>query len=197
LTATAEIQLRRVAAKVLEKREWFALEELTGKGIRPGARWMAKPSKGRPLKVAIRTSRDRTLGFSRIGNGAWRTLETVDLVLAIVPTGVSTNSFELLCFDSNGLQKHYGDALNALAAAGRSPDLDVPVFIPLDERSKKNVGHEIANLKMAARWAVPFSVKDQEAGGDSESFFDRVKREFATMNNVDVNKVSVEFRILA
>jgi hypothetical protein len=55
-------------------------------------------------------------------------------------------------------------------------------------------------LKNAALWSARIEakrLKDQNLGGQSESFFDRVKREFAERNQVDVNKVQVKFRILA
>jgi hypothetical protein len=53
-------------------------------------------------------------------------------------------------------------------------------------------------LKKAALWSARIEakrLKDQNLGGQSESFFDRVKREFADKNGVDVGRVSVEFRI--
>jgi len=36
-------------------------------------------------------------------------------------------------------------ALNALQSAKRAPELEMPIFIPLDDQSKKNVGHDVAD----------------------------------------------------
>jgi hypothetical protein len=199
LSGASKIRLRRTAANALAEKG-FEIEERTGKGIRPGARLTAKASKGPALEVAVRTGRERSLGFSRLSNGNWRTLESVELVLGVVPDDESAGDFAVLAFKSTMLKKWYDKALKALEDAGRSPDLDVPIFIPLDEKSKKNVGHNIAGLKKAALWSVRIGVKqleEQNQSEDFETFIDRVKREFAERNEVDVSKVSVEFRILA
>jgi hypothetical protein len=195
---TSKIRLRRAAANALAEKG-FEIEERTGKGIRPGARLTAKASKGPTLEVAVRTGRERSLGFSRLSNGNWRTLQSVQLVLGVVPDDESAGDFVVLAFESKTLKSWYGKALKALKNAGRSPDLDVPIFIPLDEQSKKNVGHSIVGLKKAALWSVCIGAKqleDQHLAEGLETFIDRVKREFAERNEVDVSKVSVEFRIL-
>jgi hypothetical protein len=196
----SKIRLRRAAANALAEKEGFEIEERTGKGIRPGARFTAKAPKGPPIEVAVRTGRERSLSFSRTSNGNFRTLQSVQLVLGVVPDDESASDFEVLAFKATTLDRWYGNALKALEDAGRSPDIDVPIFIPLDEKSKKNVGHNIAGLKNAALWSVRIGVKqleEQSRGEDFETFIDRVKREFAERNEVDVSKVSVEFRILA
>ena len=192
-------RLRQAAKAVLEERG-FKTVERTGKGIRPGARLIAKPAKGRAIEVAVRTSRERSLGFSRLNNGDWRTLEKVQLVVAVVPDRTEQGDYEVLAFESKTLKSWYGKALKQLERASRSPELEVPVFIPLDERSKKNLGHDIVGLKNAARWRVRIEAKqleDQMLREDDETFINRVKREFAERNEVDVTRVSVEFRILA
>lgn len=194
-----KIRLRRAAANALEEKG-FAIKERTGKGIRPGARLSAKPSKGPALEVAVRTGSERSLGFSRLSNGDWRTLQSVQWVLGVAPDDGSAGDFTVFAFKSTRLKIWFDKALKALVDAGRSPDLDVPIFIPLDEKSKKNVGHNIVGLKNAAVWTAPIKMKQLEEQNQSENFetfIDRVKREFAERNQVDVSKVSVEFRILA
>ena len=135
-SGTSKIRLRRAAANVLAQKG-FEIEERTGKGIRPGARLTAKPSKGPPLEVAVRTGRERSLGFSRLSDGNWRTLQSVQLVLGVVPDDESASDFAVFAFESKTLKIWFDRALKALENAGRSPDLDVPIFIPLDEKSKK------------------------------------------------------------
>ena len=57
-----------------------------------------------------------------------------------------------------------------------------PIFIPIDEQSNKNLGHNIVGLKNAARWSV--FVKDQNLENEKlseelKTLIERVKREFA------------------
>src|SRR4051794_21012518 len=196
---TFKRELRQVARTVLEQKG-FQTEERTGKGIRPGARFKAEPAKGPALEVAVRTGRERSLGFSRLNTSSWRTLQSVQLVVAVVPHQDTPGDFEVLAFESKTLKSWYGKALKALESADRAPELAAPVFIPLDEQSKKNLGHNIVGLKKAALWSVRINaqrLENAKLSGDLETFIDRVKREFAERNEVDVSKVSVEFRILA
>jgi hypothetical protein len=98
------------------------------------------------------------------------------------------------------MRKRFNDALKALEKAERVLELDVPIFVALDEKSKKNVGHSVAGLKKDADWSVTVGQKElqnRQRNEDLETFIERVKREFAERNEVDVSKVSVEFRILA
>jgi len=88
-------------------------------------------------------------------------------------------------------------AWKALEKAGRSLSFEIPIFIPLDEVSRKNVGHNIANLKARAVWSVRLSAEEVRArtsAASGETFYERVKREFAERNGVDVSQVEVEFR---
>src|SRR3954454_17711248 len=166
-------QLRLVAKTIFAEKQGVALEELTAKGIQPAARWRAKPANGPAFDVAVRTSNQRTLGFSRLPEHGWRTLEKVKWVLDVVPHRERPGDFEVLAFESKMLKGRFGKALQALENAGRSPDLDVPIFIPLDEKSKKNLGHDIAGLKDAARWCVEISAKqllDQRVREGLEAF---------------------------
>lgn len=194
-----KIKLRRAAAGLLEKRG-LKTKERTGKGIRPGARLTAQSADGAVFEVGVRIGSERSIGITRLMNGNFRTLDKVDWVLAIVPDEQRAADYEVFAFDSKTLKSRYGQALEELKNAGRPPELDVPVFIPFDEQSKKNLGHNIVGLKKAALWSVSMSAKeleDQNLSEPFESFIDRVKREFAERNEVDVTRVSVEFRILA
>ena len=198
LVGVPKIRLRRAAAAALAKKG-FEIHERTGKGIRPGARWTAKPPKGPAVQVSVRICQQKSLSFSRRQDGSFR-FENVAWVLAVVPDEESAGDFSVFAFKSETLKNWYGKALDALEDAGRSPELDVPIFIPLYEKSKKNVGHNIIGLNKAAAWSAriePKQLEDRRLGENSESFLDRVKREFAQRNEVDVSKVRVKFRILA
>jgi len=80
-----------------------------------------------------------------------------------------------------------------------SSRFEMPIFVPLDKESRKNVGHGVSNLKQLALWTVRVGadeLKDKTVNHNVETFIDRVKREFAERNEVEVDKVVVEFRIL-
>ena len=189
--------MRRAAARVLEDKG-FQVKELSGKGIRPGARLSAKRVRGSPFEVAVRTSRERSLGFSRLSDGSWRTLESVRWVVCVIPDEETSSDFAVFAFESEALKPWFDRALKALQDAKRAPELGMPIFIPLDDQPKKNVGHDLVGLKKAAIWSERVNPKElQEVPSESmEIFIDRVKREFAERINVDVSKVVVEFRVL-
>jgi hypothetical protein len=175
-------------------------KERTGKGIRPGARVTAVSADGSALEVAVRIGSERAIGVTRLMNGDFRTLDKVDWVLAIVPDAQRATDFEVFAFDSPTLKLWYGQAVQEMKNAGHSPELDVPIFIPFDQQSKKNVGHNVVGLENAALWRASISAKqleDQSLAERSESFIDRFKREFAERIGVDVTKVAVELRVLA
>src|SRR5260221_541096 len=55
-----------------------------------------------------------------------------------------------------------------------------------------------AKLKKRAVWSVRLSAEEVRArtsAASGETFYERVKREFAERNGVDVSQVEVEFRI--
>ena len=82
--------------------------------------------------------------------------------------------------------------------AGLAPSLEMPVYVPLDQGSRKNVGHKVDGLTRHAIWTHDVEI-DRSKPGDTagnESFIQRVKREFADINQVDIAKVQVEFKII-
>jgi hypothetical protein len=160
---------------------------------------LVKKVGGPSFEVAVRTGRERSIGFSRLSGGDWRTLRSVLWVLSVVPDDNSDTYFSIFAFEAKTLTSWFNKALKALEKAKRAPELDVPIFIPLDEQSKKNVGHNIAGLKKAAIWSAPIGLKqleNQSLNEGAETFIDRVRREFAERNETDVSNVAVEFRIL-
>jgi hypothetical protein len=190
-------QLRGAAALAVAE-HGFEMNQRTGKGIRPHARWMAKPADGPAIEIAVRICPQGSLSSSRRQDGSFR-FENVQRLVAVTPSQESPGDFTAFLFKSETLKEWFGKALKAMEDAGRAPELDVPIFIPLHEHSKKNVGHNIVGLKQAALWSARIEAKqleDQRLSEEPESFIDRVKREFAQRNEVDVGKVQVEFRIL-
>jgi hypothetical protein len=188
-------QRARVRAEFLAR--GFAVESRTGRGVLPGARLRAT-REGETFEVAVKCSLERSLGFSRKPNGRWRTLDSVDWLAAIVPAPGGSEKFQIYCFDTSSLVEAYDHALSGMRKAGRAPSLEMPVYVPLDRASRKNVGHHEAGLKELAKWTVEVEIDRLEpvVVAEGESFVQRVKREFAVINQVDISKVQVEFRIV-
>jgi hypothetical protein len=189
--------LRQLAREAL-KEQGYETEVQSGQGILPGARLVARKD-GEVFDVAVRTSHERVLSFTMQTNSRWRTLCAVDMVLAVVPAAKKSESVEILAFDSEALIGRFDAASKGLERVDRSSSFEMPIFIPIDNESRKNVGHSVSNLKELALWTVKvgataMKIKSSEDGAGT--FIDRVKREFAERNEVDVSKIIVEFRII-
>jgi hypothetical protein len=168
----------------------------SGQGLLPGSRLIAKRD-GQEIDVAVKASLERSVNFTKQSKSRWRTVGAVDLVVVVVPA-LDGQDIEVLVFDARPLIAVFEKAWKALETAGRSLSFEIPIFVPLDEVSRKNVGHDIANLKALAIWSVNLSAEEARARSSVESaetFYDRIKREIAERNGVDVSKVEFEFRI--
>jgi hypothetical protein len=147
--------------------------------------------------VAVRTSLARELGFARRPEGSWVTLPNVDEVVVAVPSAEEVDDAEVLAFDAHTLIEAFDAALAAQKKTGPGLFSTAPVFIALDGESSATSG-----LKGKAKWrlVIPrsaLSARRKENASATEGFVDRVKREFAEMNGVDVSKVVIEFKIIA
>jgi len=186
-------QLRECARHVLQQRN-VRIEVKSGPGIMPGARLLAWESDGADEReIAVRTSLDREVGLTRHPDGRWAD---------------DSGSAEVLSFKPTVLMAVFDTALKHLKK--RSPNLShkAPIFVRLDKpraKGKANVtlgvDHDVTwGLKDKAEWhtIVPLaSVPGSPPAESTEGFIERVKREFAALNGVDVSKVVVEFRITA
>jgi hypothetical protein len=188
--------LRGVVPSVLADHGLKEVRTRSGQGLLPGSRLIAKRD-GQEIDVAVKVSLERSLNFTKQSKSRWRTVSVVDLVVAVVPA-LDGQDIEVLAFDARPLIIVFEEAWKALEKAGRSLSFEIPVFVPLDEVSRKNVGHDVANLKEHARLWGRFSPEEVRARNPAESgetFYERVKREFAERSGVDVSKVEIEFRI--
>jgi hypothetical protein len=189
--------LRQLGRQVLEE-QGYETSLKSGQGLLPGARLIAKKD-GECFVVAVRTSHERVLSFTMQTNSHWRTLDNVDRVLAVVPAAKNSEIVEVLFFDAREVKARFDIASKRLERADRSSSFELPIFVPIGKESRKNVGHSVSNLKEIALWWVNISaaaIKVKTSGDSTGTFIDRVKREFAERNEVDVSKVVVEFRIL-
>lgn len=201
--ATLTSRLRACARAALEQRG-FSVERITGAGIVPGVQLTATKGPDR-FNVAVRTSLNRKVGLVRSSDGTWRTIPSVDEVLVVAPSVDDPAMAEVLGFNPKALIKVFDAAL--AAQLKRMPRLshNAPIFVSLDNR-EHDKGHAkdpvspISGLKTEAQWTLvlpipsPASLEHPQSGADT-GFIERVKREFAQLNGVDVSKVRVNFFI--
>jgi hypothetical protein len=182
---------RTVARSVLMDRG-FDVRVKPGQGYLPGAR-VTTAKAGKETDVAVKTSQGRALGFTKQSNKRWRTLHVVDLVVAVVPAEKDKDEADVFAFEKKALVRIFDRAWKALENAKRPVGFNMPVFIPIDEVSRKNVGHDIGNLKKLALWSVHLTAEQlaERSFGKEESYVDQFRRRFAAENGIDLDEVMV------
>jgi hypothetical protein len=171
------------------------IDEVRGAGIIAGAR--LRVSDGSTTRtVAVRTSLVREVGFARRPDGRWVTIPKVDEVVVAAPSADEPDAVEVLSFDSHTLIEVFDAALAIRKEEDPKLSRTAPIFVTLDGAASDG----IVGLKVKAKWQMTIRRSDVSARRDAnrslaEGFIDRVKREFAEMNGVDVSKVVIEFKI--
>ena len=196
--AATKAQLRACARAALEQRG-FAVEFITGAGIVPGVQ--LKASKGtNQVNIAVRTSLNREVGLVRSSDGTWRTIPSVDEVLVVAPSVDDPASAEVFGFDPVVLMKIFDAALSAQLKLMPKLSQKAPAFVSLDKREHDRHPNAISGLKTKAQWTLLLPIPPASSLEPSQpianiGFIERVKREFAQLNGVDVSKVRVNFFI--
>lgn len=194
------IKAKKFLLRDLARKEFvqqgFSVEEKRGRGLTSGSR-LTITKNGEPAReVAVRASLERLLSFTRHAeSGGWRILTAVDYVAAVVPSVGKRGGYDVLVFEAPRLQAAFDRALAFLRKEKRVPSPEMPIFVPLDKSSRKNVGHSVAGLAREAFLHVQgldIAIDEPEP---EENFFDRVKREFAERNQIDPQKVKVRFEV--
>jgi hypothetical protein len=184
--------LRRCGQRVLASRG-YATQPIRGEGIIPGTR--LKAAKGsRTSTVAVRTSFKRVLGFLRQPDGRWQTISTVDEVLVVTRAHEDEMAADVMCFKSAVLLPLFEKA----AQERRKDHYTHPLFLPLDDTNAAN--GVIAGLQSKAAWQSKVLIGESTTQGITAlithtGFVERVKREFAELAGVDVDRVIVDFRL--
>jgi hypothetical protein len=190
--------LRKAASVTLETECGYRVDvEENRQGVAQGARLIATKGSDR-LRVAVRTSLSRRIRLMRRGDGAWRTISDVDLVVVAVPADRRSTAIEVLGFVPDDIIKAFDIALENL----RTRDAGFPVVVALDDKTRRGATNSAAGLKMKAKWKyiLPLDAPALREPTEAETgaqFIERVKREFAQRNGVDVSTVIVEFHIVA
>jgi hypothetical protein len=189
-------KLREAAQMVLTNRD-YAPVPVSGRGIVPGTRWKATKGPAAGQQIAVRTPVTREVGFVRRDDKpGWRTISNSKIpetVVAVPSLSDPESLIEVLCFNSKTMAAKFDAAVKK--ARDRTLYPNAPVFLALDEIPQSGSGALTGGLKAEAKWREEISVDLVSAPPDE--FFERVKREFAERNGVDVSKVIVEFRIVA
>ena len=182
--------LRVVARNVLRQRG-YEVSVKPGQGYLPGARLMARRRK-EEIEVAVKASKERALSFNRQSQTKWRTLHAVDLVIAIVPSMEAEPGAEVFAFKREPLVKAFNRAWKQLESANRATMLNMPVFIPLDRGTPKNLGHHVDNLKSLAEWSTRLEQDDlKELGTEVDEYLEVFRRRYAEENGVEVAQVNI------
>ena len=178
----------------------YAPIKVSGPGISQGARLKATNGPAAGKLIAVRTSQDRELGLLRHPNkNAWRGISKVHEVVVAVPSLAEPDAIEIYCFDAQAVGERFDAALKAPDT--HRPSLKAPVFVALDDVPQPGSQALASGLEIQAKWrdeipinAVTANPSDNPHGFAAE--VDRLKREFADRNGVDVSKVVIEFRIV-
>jgi hypothetical protein len=182
---------RAVARSVLIDRG-FDVHVKPGQGYLPGARVIAMKA-GKETDVAVKASQQRALSFTKQSNKLWRTLDAVDFIVAVVPGEKNQDEADVFAFAKKRLKRAFNRAWKALENAKRPVGFNIPVFIPIDEISRKNVGHDVGNLKKLAIWSVHLTAEElaKRSSSEEESYVDQFRRRFAAENGVDISQVTI------
>jgi hypothetical protein len=191
-----KVLMRAAAQKALRDRG-YEVEVVKSLGVVPGARLKVRRD-GRELQIAVRAASDRELGLIRDRDSQWKTVPSMDAVVAAAPAQSDRRQVEIYWFDADELRHSFDEELARRLAKKSDFSDKAPIFLPLDDRVSGR-GPRQVGLKHLAKWSaqVPAALVPQPSLQLGESFVERVKREFAALNGVDVSKVEVTFRIVA
>jgi hypothetical protein len=183
--------LRNVGRAVLMERG-YDVQVNPGQGYLPGARLSAAKG-GKKFNVVMKASQQRTVSFTKQSRTRWRSLHAADLVIAVIPAEHDRNEAEVLAFEKKPLERIFNRAWKELENAKRPVGFNIPIFIPIDETSRKNVGHNVGNLKKLAIWSVHLGAEEVAArsSNDEENYVDQFRRRFAAENGIDVSQVMI------
>jgi hypothetical protein len=191
-------ELRLCAQRALEKRG-CRVEVVRTLGVVPGGR-LRIIGKAGVQRVAVRTSLEREVGLTRQPDGRWTTIPNVDQVIIVVPSADEPDAAEVFSFAPTVLMEAFDVALAARTPANRTLGYKAPIFVALDRPSRGTLRPASVGLKDRAEWREVVSLVAVRRGSERETtgqFIERVKREYAELHGVDVDNVSVEFRIRA
>jgi hypothetical protein len=192
-------KLRECAARLFRQRG-YDVALVGGRGVTPGARLRVVKDDRKQYEVAVRTSTDREIGCTRRLDGEWSTLPKMDEVIVVVPSTDDPALVEVFSFDPQVVVSALNKALDAEKARRPNLSYKVPIFIALDDLRRGPKKEMTQGIKHACNWSELASLSEEPTAADGRTepvgqFIERVKREYALLNKVDVSKVRVAFTI--
>jgi hypothetical protein len=168
--------------------------------------------------VIVRVSKKRRIGISRHQwSGNWFEVAGLHEVIIVSPSLYDPRVADVIGFDAGVLVKAF-DELDTLRNGPykKNRKLNFPIFVALDPLPGDERNSSSSNLIEKRSWKAAVSLAESLAttvpvvgdGGPPraatssepkvkhEGFIERVRREFAEINGVDVSKVIVNFHIV-
>lgn len=157
--------LRELARNALVRRG-FGISPILGRGIAPGAQLLATKG-GQDFHVAVRASRSRRVGITRLRSGGWKTVDDVNLVVAVVPAANDPQAVEVLGFDKSELVAVFDEALKRELGNSPAPALDFPFYLPIDSRRDPSRA-----LGRIAKWTERVTISSIDSLADGPDKYD-------------------------
>jgi hypothetical protein len=138
------------------------------------------------------------VGLTRHPNDKWVTVPNVDEVVFAVPALDGSDAAEVLSYSPDVLVDAFDRALEVQKGRNKALSHKAPIFIALDESADGDL--VASGLRSKAQWTtvIPMGSIRRLAAARGESFVEfrqRVHREFAQLQGLDVHEVDVEFII--
>lgn len=216
----SEAQVLRTCARLALEKRGFFVRKKPGWGVVPGARLRIQLPGQAERTVVVRVSKKRRIGISRHQlTGKWFQVPSLDEVIVVSPSLHDPRVADVYGFDPGVLVQTF-DVLDALRNGPytNNRELNFSIFVALDPQPGDEGNGSSSNLIRKACWVEKVSLPESPASTsvatvvghdvpasaatssepktDHEGFIERVRREFAEINGVDVSKVIVNFHIV-
>jgi hypothetical protein len=206
----------RACARTALEQRGFVVRKKAGLGVAPGARLRIHRPGQTQQNVVVRVSKKRTIGIKRHRwSGKWFEVPRLNEVVVVSPSLNDPKIADVYGFDAAVLVQIF-DTLDTMRNGPFTSEreLNFPIFVALDPLESDGSNRISSNLIEKSSWQAEILLPESTAYasidlGDvvaanaasnskvnPEGFIERVRREFAEINGVDVSKVTVNFQIV-
>jgi hypothetical protein len=208
----------RDCARVALERKGYVVRNKPGLGVPPGARFSIHSPGQAHQTVVVRVSKKRKIGISRHQwSGNWFEVPGLNEVIVVSPSLDDPMVADVFGFDAQKLIKIF-DLLDTRRNGPFTEDreLNFPIFVALDPQDGDESNSISSNLIAEASWEERVSLagslastsiglvgsetvparaaNPSEPKVNHDGFLERVRREYAELNGVDVRKVFINIR---
>jgi hypothetical protein len=204
----------RACARLALEQRGFIVRRKPGLGVALGARLRVQLPGHAQRTIVVRVSKKRKIGITRHQwSGNWFEVSGLDEVIVVSPSLHDPLVADVYDFDAQVLTRILDDLdTSRNGPYTKNRKLNFPVFVALDPQADDESNGVSSNLIAKATWiktiALPRSLpsgSNEPIGSDAmltgsvsadnarrgEGFVERVRREYAQLNGVDVNKVFI------